>query len=118
MVMLVDDDPTILNMLTRFFRKEKLPVIKAENANTALDLLNVINIDLIVLDVMMPGMNGIELCERLRRSYATAQTPIVVLSAKEDIATQQDALDAGANIFVPKTKGVDMLMSAVNQLLA
>lgn len=118
MIMLVDDDPAILNMLSRFFRREKLPVVKAENADAALDLLDAINIDLIVLDIMMPGVNGIELCEQLRQTYSTAKTPIVMLSAKEDIETQRHAMAAGANMFVPKTRGIDMLMNAVNELLA
>lgn len=117
-IMLVDDDLSVLNLLARVFRREKLPVVRAENANIALSLLKAINIDLIVLDIMMPGINGIELCEKLRENYVTASTPIVMLSAKEDIETQQHAVSAGATAFVPKSTGINQLIDTVNQILS
>ena len=116
-LLLADDDTELSGLLKEYFESEGFQVRLAPDGIAALEEARKPGLDLIVLDVMMPGINGIELCERLRQSGTTAKTPIVMLSAKEDVETQRDAIDAGANIFVPKTKGIDMLMNAVNQLL-
>jgi DNA-binding response OmpR family regulator len=118
MIMLVDDDPAILNLLTRLFRREKLPVITAYSAPSAMDLLGMINVDLIILDIMMLGADGIELCHELRQNSVTSGTPIIMLSAREDLVTQQDAFDAGANMFVGKSYGCNNLINTALQLLA
>lgn len=76
--------------------------MQAESALEALDMLDELTPDLFILDNMMPGMSGIELCRQLRGRAQTAQTPIVMLSAMSDEKTIQEALDAGANDYLSK----------------
>jgi CheY-like chemotaxis protein len=77
-----------------------------------------INVDLIILDIMMPSIDGIELCSQLRQNMAIAGTPIIMLSAREDLLTQQNAFDAGANMFVGKSYGCSNLINTAIQVLA
>ena len=118
MIMVVDDDPAVLNLLIRVFRREGMPVVTSYNATSAVNLLAMINVDLIVLDIMLSGEDGIELCRKLRHNSATSATPIIMLSARDDQFTQQSAVDAGANMFVTKRHGYSALVNSALQLLA
>jgi two-component system KDP operon response regulator KdpE len=81
---------------------------------TALDTFNDWNPDLVITDLGMPNMNGIELCRRLR---AISQVPIIVLSAKGEEETKVEALDTGADDFVTKPFGIDELLARVRASL-
>jgi two-component system KDP operon response regulator KdpE len=86
----------------------------AADGLTALDTFNDWNPDLVITDLGMPNMNGIELCRRLR---AISQVPIIVLSAKGEEETKVEALDTGADDFVTKPFGIDELLARVRASL-
>ncbi len=120
-VMVVDDETGALTLIGIMLERGGFEVLKARDAYTALDLLKEQTPDLIILDVMMPGMNGIELCRRIRATPQTSEVPVLILSARGDQESIEEGLDAGANDYLSKpilhhdliTKLRDMLNNSV-----
>ena len=103
-VLVVDDEPHIFGIVQRYMETEdqNVQVLQALDARTGLNLVTDQEPDIVVLDIMMPGMNGLEMCETLRSTPETAHIPVIILSAKtseDDIAA---AYKAGANNYVTK----------------
>jgi DNA-binding response OmpR family regulator len=101
-ILLVDDDQSMLMLMSIAMKRNGYTVIEAESGDKALALLNNTLPDLIILDVMMPGMNGIELCAKIRARPQTRRTPVLMLSAATDRTSIKSALEAGANAYLPK----------------
>ena len=91
-------------------------MITAEDGQRALDLVKEQPPDLIITDIQMPNVDGIQLIKRLREQFKSHNVPIVVMSAFGSGATQ-DAMDAGANRSAPKPMQIDSLLKLVRQLL-
>ena len=89
----------------------------AEDGREALELVKETQPDLIITDIQMPNINGIEMIRRMREQFRSKLVPIVVMSAFSSGATQE-ALDAGANQSSPKPMQVDSLLTIVRKLLA
>lgn len=117
-IMLVDDESGMLDLVGLILQRQGLSVLKVKDAFTALALLESSNPDLFVLDVMMPGMNGIELCRRIRQRPESSETPVVMLSARTDGQTKRDSLEAGANLFLSKLAIQRELAAIVSELLS
>ena len=96
-ILIVDDEMVMRSLITIAMQRSGYTVINADNSFQALDYLNSTTPDLIILDIMMPGMNGIDLCRRIRALPDTTTTPIIVFSALGDEDTIHHALDAGAD---------------------
>lgn len=116
-IMLVDDEPQVLALLDITLRRPGFTVIKANNATHALEAINEQTPDLFVLDVMMPGMDGIELCRRIRARTQTAKVPILLVSARHDPEIVRKALAAGADDCLSKLTPQYKLLLKVRQLL-
>lgn len=100
--MVVDDEVGALTLIGIMLERGGFSVLKARDAYVALDLLKSDNPDLIILDVMMPGMDGIELCRQLRKAPATMSTPILILSARGDAESVELGMSAGADDYLSK----------------
>src|SRR5262245_10042319 len=87
-ILIVDDDPHTLEILSRWLAREGYTTIRADNGPDCLKQLASEHVDVIVLDVMMPGMDGLQVCEKLRASENWRDIPIVLLTAKDDIETR------------------------------
>jgi two-component system OmpR family response regulator/two-component system response regulator CpxR len=98
-VLLVDDDVELTTLLKEFLLEEGFEVSTAVDGRTAITLACSNAIDIVVLDIMMPHMNGIELLRRIRRSSAV---PVLMLTAKGDDADRIAGLNLGADDYVPK----------------
>jgi len=116
-IMLVDDDPGILTLLGVMLSRVGFEVVKAQGGREALRMLNGSVPDLFIVDLMMPELDGFELCRRLRGQPQTAQTPILVLSGRGGFDTRDLSLEAGANGYLPKPVLHHDLLQAVNSLL-
>lgn len=116
-ILLVDDEPDILELLTYNLSAEGYKVFSAPNGKKALKVADETMPHLIVLDVMMPVMDGIETCERLRMDNRFQNTLVMFLSARGEDYSHVAAFDAGADDYVTKPIKPKVLMSKVKALL-
>lgn len=98
-ILIVDDEERIRRLLRMYLEKEGYEITEAENGEAALRIASEQDFDLIVLDVMLPGMDGVEVCAKLRQSKAT---PIIMLTAKGEEANRVQGFEAGADDYVVK----------------
>ncbi|MBI4454081.1 response regulator [Candidatus Woesearchaeota archaeon] len=101
-VLIVDDEPHIVNLIKLSLNKDKYSVIGAYSAREALMHINKTTPDIVVLDLMMPGVNGYELCKALRENPKTQNIPILILSAKSQMNDKLHAIDVGADDYMTK----------------
>jgi len=107
-VLVVDDDPQILRAVRTSLQGHSYEVLTAGNGETALDLLPDSEVDLIVLDLGLPGIGGQEVIKRVR---AWSEVPIIVLSVRDGQHDKVDAFDAGADDYVTKPFGMPELLA-------
>lgn len=117
-ILLVDDQLDMLNVLSAILTNANFETIKANSGTAALQALNQGVFDLIVLDVAMPGMNGIELCNTIRAHPETVHTPILMLSAHGDAQTVIGSMEVGATDYLPKPIRGPELVTKICDLLA
>jgi len=115
-VLIADDEPDIIEILKYNLEKEGYTVITAKDGNEALDKARLTQPDLIVLDMMMPMKNGMEVCEILRAQTAFKDTLIMFLTALSDEATQLKGFSTGADDYVSKPVSTNVFVSKVNAL--
>jgi CheY-like chemotaxis protein len=101
-VLVVDDEPSVRTVLERILRANGFEVTTADGGAKALELAQSESFDLILLDVMMPGVDGQEVCARLKASTSTASIPIIFVSALDDSATRAECMALGAVDFITK----------------
>ena len=116
-IMVVDDEVGMLKIITLMLERVGYTVLGANNALTALELLDTNTPDLIIADVMMPNIDGFELCHRIRAHPRFGHVPVIILSARTDAAAVQRAFDVGANAYMPKPTLHRDLVSKVSFLL-
>jgi DNA-binding response OmpR family regulator len=114
-VLIVEDDPAILRGLADNLRFEQYEVLTATDGETGYKLQRSENADLIVLDLMLPRMSGLELCRKLRAEGL--EVPILMLTARSEEADRVIGLDLGADDYVTKPFSVRELMARVRALL-
>lgn len=113
-ILVVDDESQILRVLRMSLKAHRFDVRTASDGESALDLFNDWSPDLIITDLSMPLMNGLELCRAIRK---LSQTPIIVLSVKGEEKTKVEALDAGADDYITKPFGIDELLARIRAAL-
>lgn len=116
-ILVVDDEPMARNLLRLMLVREGFDVLEAVDGNDALKVLGQHHPDLIVLDVMMPGLDGISLCESLRLRPDTKTLPIIMLSARTDARSIQQGIESGASRYLSKPISAEILTSHVRDLL-
>jgi two-component system, OmpR family, phosphate regulon response regulator PhoB len=116
-ILIVDDEIGARTLIGIMLDRGGFEVLKATDANEALSMLDETTPDLIILDVMMPGMSGIDLCKLLRERPATAELPILILSARGDSESVMHGMDAGATDYLPKPILHHDLVAKVRRLL-
>ena len=116
-ILVVEDNPDALEMLSFILTGEGFSVITAEDGLQALDMVKSHQPDLIVTDVNLPNLDGIELTKRLREQFHSTTLPVVVVSAfGSDVLA--DAIDAGANGALQKPMQTDSLLTLIKQILS
>lgn len=116
-ILVVDDDPNALRLVSYAFMAEGYETVTASNGAEALARLASEQPDLIVLDVMMPDMSGLELCQRIRANQQTSRLPILMLSARGLVADRVAGLKAGADDYLPKPADTSELIARAEALL-
>ncbi len=113
-ILVVDDEPQITRVLRTSLSSQGYDIRVANDGETALEIMKDWTPDLVITDLSMPNMDGLELCGRLR---AKTQTPIIVLSVRGEERTKVQALDAGADDYVTKPFGIEELLARVRASL-
>ena len=115
-ILIADDEPDILEIIQFNLQQEGYEVITAKNGDEAIEMARKHKPALIILDIMMPGKNGIDVCNILRMDAAFKETLIVFLSALSDEGTEIRGLETGADDYLTKPISPKVLMSKVNAL--
>jgi two-component system, sensor histidine kinase and response regulator len=118
LILSVDDDQTNLVLLERILCGKDYKVVSVTNGPDALDMLNRNSFDLILLDIMMPGMNGIEVLRRVRNKPETAELPVILISALSDTHSVAKGLESGANDYITKPIDMDVALARVQTQVA
>ncbi len=113
-ILIIEDDPAILKLLQRGLTYEGYQVDIATDGRSGLNLARDRHPDLIILDWMLPGMDGLEVCRRLRTG---GSLPILMLTAKDTIQDRVQGLDAGADDYLVKPFNLDELLARIRALL-
>jgi len=116
-ILIVDDEPDILEFLSYNLKKEGYEVESAKNGSEALILSKSFDPHLVVLDIMMPEVDGIEVCDRLRTDPQFEDTLIIFLTARSESFTQVTALETGGDDFINKPIKPNVFKSRIKALL-
>ena len=116
-ILIVDDDPQVLKMLPRFFKGSGYDIAGAADGFEAGVKVMSFAPDLVVLDLMMPGIDGFEVCKRIKENPGTAHIKVLAVSGYGDEENEQRILAVGADVFLPKPIDNEILLKAVSNLL-
>jgi DNA-binding response OmpR family regulator len=114
-ILIVDDERDLCGLVRNWLAREKHLVEEADNGLDALNQLGFSKFDVIILDLMLPGMNGLEVCKRFRQQLG--HTPILMLTAKTAVEDKEAGLDAGADDYLTKPFHLKELAARVRALL-
>ncbi len=98
-ILVVDDDDGIRSLVKKYLNENKFLVTTAENAESAYEKIKIIKFDLIILDIMMPGKNGLEFIKENKKKL---ETPVILLTAKGEANERVEGLEVGADDYLPK----------------
>jgi DNA-binding response OmpR family regulator len=116
-VMVVDDDPQVRGIIKDKLGSKDLEVIIAANGREAIRMAETDPPSLIILDIMMPGMSGFDVCERLRANSRTANVPIIFLTARSDRVDREKAMSFGALDYILKPFSPQKLSEKVMEII-
>ena len=116
-ILIVDDEPRNIRLLELILSDQGYLIESAQDGQEALDKVAEFRPDLVLLDIMMPGMDGFEVCRRLRREHRAGALPVVMVTALEDQESRVRGLEVGANDFLTKPVDRSELMVRVRNLL-
>jgi len=117
-LLIVDDDVAITELMKALVKMEGFNATVVNDSLLAVETARNVAPDLITLDLMMPGLTGFELCKIFSEDPEFANTPIIIISAKDDPESKRRALAAGAKNYVVKPFLVDDLISAIKSLIS
>ncbi len=117
-ILIVDDTTELLFFLDYIFQRNDFEVVTAANGKDAIRLAKETHPDVMLVDVMMPGIDGLEVCRQLRQNPDMGDVPILLYSAAVGEEIRQKAIDAGANEFLGKTMNHEELVTKVRDWLA
>ena len=116
-VLIVDDEEDILEFLELILR-HKYTVFKAEDGQKALQILGNETIQLVISDVMMPAMDGFELCKRIKGNFEYSHIPVILLTAKNTIQAKVEGLELGADAYIEKPFSKEHLLAQIASLIS
>lgn len=115
-VLIVDDDSRNIFAMTAVLKAKGFLVVSAQSAIEALRLLKVQDgINVVLMDIMMPGMDGYEAIAQIRSDPSTAEIPVIAVTAQAMVGDRQKSLEAGANDYISKPVDIDRLLMTLNK---
>ncbi len=116
-ILVVDDDPRNLRLMESILKSSGYPVLSARDGEEALGILARERVDAVLLDVMMPGMSGFEVCGRIRGRYETRLLPVIMVTALNSLEEKVQALETGADDFLSKPVNRVELLAKLRTIL-
>lgn len=116
-VLVVDDEPNVLRSLVQYLTIEEFTVETASNGQEALEKVGTFQPELILLDVMMPGMDGFEVLDKVKEMPGHSDTPVIMLTAKDQSSDVLKGYQSGATSYLVKPFNLDELVETINQTL-
>jgi signal transduction histidine kinase/ligand-binding sensor domain-containing protein/DNA-binding response OmpR family regulator len=116
LILVVDDNPEITGFISDILQS-RYRCCTAGNGLAGIELCFELMPDLIISDIMMPGMNGLEMCQQIRKHVPTSTIPIILLTAKDDKKTELESIQLNIDAFIPKPFEPDILLSRIEQLI-
>lgn len=113
-ILMIEDDFELAEILTEFLAKFKMEVTIAEEPYIGLSTLNTSKFDLVILDLTLPGLDGLEVCKEIRKKH---NIPIIISSARHDLTDKVNALDNGADDYLPKPYDPQELLARIKSHL-
>jgi DNA-binding response OmpR family regulator len=115
-ILIVDDDVTITQLMNVLLTKEGHQTTTLNDSTQVMSVADTLRPDLITLDLMMPDLTGFELCELLHQDSRFAHIPILIISARDDPESKDQAIKCGARDYLTKPFGVDTLTQKVREM--
>jgi len=116
-ILIVDDDFTITELMKALVKMDGHEPTIVNDSLEAVETANAVKPDLITLDLMMPGLTGFDLCKLLHDDPVFSNTPIIIISAKDDTESKKKAIEVGAREYLTKPFDVDEFLGTINNLL-
>jgi DNA-binding response OmpR family regulator len=116
-ILIIDDEVKLGVMISRILERKGYQTFMVHNGLDGLDLLEQLRVDLVLLDVMMPGMNGIEVCHQIRKNPSFAAIPVLIMTAYQPLDAYKKYMEAGADQVLYKPFQVDELLQRIGKLL-
>jgi DNA-binding response OmpR family regulator len=116
-ILVADDEPNVLEFLTKALNKHGYDVRKASRGEEALDLVRQLRPELVIMDILMPGIDGVDICQMMRADVEMADIPVVFLSALESQRLHEVADEAGATDYLCKPVNLADLLNMVGRYL-
>ena len=113
-ILMIEDDMELAEILTEYLENYDIEVVTAEEPYIGLSTLNTSKFDLVILDLTLPGMDGLEVCKEIRKNH---NIPIIISSARHDITDKVNALDNGADDYLPKPYDPQELLARIKSHL-
>ncbi len=117
-VLAVDDDPFIRKMLQKVLTEAQYDVVLATDGEEALEKVYRERPDLIISDVVMPNMDGLSLVKKLKSQLQTSIIPVILLTSKDEVESEVEGLEAGADDYIPKPIVANLLLARINRVLS
>jgi two-component system cell cycle response regulator len=117
-ILVGDADPDTLTILSRYLQREGFVAIEAPSGADCLRIVQESSVDVILLDLMMPEMDGFQVCEALKRNPETAEIPIILVTARDDIDARAEGIRIGVSEFLPKPFSRRQLISRISSQLS
>jgi two-component system chemotaxis response regulator CheY len=116
-ILIVDDSPTVRKLISYVLRKKAYVTEEAEDGMDAMEKLSALEVDLVIVDLNMPNMDGISFVKNLRNSYYNLDLPVIMLTTTSDTDLKNEAYGAGVNMFLNKPVQPDVLLFKIESLL-
>lgn len=116
-ILIVDDEQDLLDMIEYNLRQQDYDVLTADNGQLGIQIAKENKPDLVLLDVMMPGMDGIDVCDHMKEDADLRQIPIIFLTARGDEKTEIEGLNKGADDYITKPISTSKLLSRIKAVL-
>jgi len=116
-ILIVDDEADVVEVIEMLLKSEAYDVLKAYDGKEALGILEDDTPDLVILDIMMPEIDGVEVCRRMRKLEKMKEVPIIMFSAKLSAQDKKNSFDAGADGFITKPFNARGFISGIKTYL-